>query len=90
MQLKKRYFEDNKDKKEQEYFKSSATESSFNSITKSIFDSSLYGSYAFIESICDKIPKKMINNKIFYSLIHDLLTFKFIKHKKYLNLSKEL
>ena len=65
MQLKKRYFEDNKDKKEQEYFKSSATESSFNSITKSIFDSSLYGSYAFIESICDKIPKKMINNKIF-------------------------
>jgi hypothetical protein len=50
---------------EQGYFKSSDTESSFNSITKSIFDSSLYGSYAFIESICDKIPKKMINNKIF-------------------------
>jgi hypothetical protein len=54
-----------KDEQEQGYFKSSETESSFNSITKSIFDSSLCGSYAFIESICDKIPKKMIDNKIF-------------------------
>ena len=63
MQLKKRHYE--QDNKEQGFLKCSETESSFNSITKSIFDSSLYGSYAFIESICNKIPKKMTNNKIY-------------------------
>jgi hypothetical protein len=57
--------EKSRGEQEQGYFKSSETESSFNSITKSIFDSSLCGSYAFIESICDKIPKKMTNNKIY-------------------------
>jgi len=59
------HIEKTRHEQEQGYLRSSATESSFNSITKSIFDSSLCGSYAFIESICSKIPKKMINNKIY-------------------------
>ena len=53
------------DEQEQGYFKLSETESSFNTVTKEIFDSILCGSYAFIEPITEKIPKSMINNKIY-------------------------
>ena len=42
------------DEQEQGYFKFSDTESSFNTVTKKIFESSLCGTYAFIESICNK------------------------------------
>ena len=42
---------------EQGYFKMSDTESSFNTITKSIYDSSLCSTYAFIEKINEKSPK---------------------------------
>jgi len=50
---------------EQGYFKSSDTESSFNSITKEIIDSNLYGQYAFIEPLIEKIPKKLNATKIY-------------------------
>ena len=53
------------DEQEQGYFKMSETESSFNTVTKEIFDSILSGSYAFIEPITEKIPKSMVNNKIY-------------------------
>ena len=54
------------EEQEQGYFKFSDTESSFNTVTKNIFESSLCGTYAFIESICNKkIPKSMENNRIY-------------------------
>ena len=50
---------------EQGYFKLSDTESSFNSITKEIFDSSLCASYAFIEPINKDVPKRFKSYKIY-------------------------
>jgi hypothetical protein len=60
------HFEKSKNEKEEGYIKLSDTESSFNSTTKEIFNSSLNGHYAFIETITQHIPKKLANNKIFY------------------------
>ena len=53
------------DEREQGYFKSSETESSFNSVTKEIFESKLTSQFAFIEPICEKIPKKLKSTKIY-------------------------
>ena len=56
------------DEQEQGYFKISETESSFNTVTKEIYDSSLCGTYAFIEPINKKLPKQTMKATKIYNI----------------------
>ena len=51
---------------QQGYVKLSKTESSFNSVVKEIFNSTLNNKYAFVETIKNEIPTKLQNNKIHF------------------------
>ena len=56
------------DEQEQGYFKISETESSFNTVTKEIYDSSLCGTYAFIEPINKNLPKQTMKATKIYNI----------------------
>ena len=60
------HFEKTKCEHENGYVKISETESSFNSTTKHIFNSSLNSKYAFVEKLVENIPKKYINHHIYH------------------------
>ena len=54
------HFEKSKTEKEHGYVKISETESSFNTVTKEIFNSPLNAKYAFVEAITEKTPQEVI------------------------------
>ena len=60
------HFAKSKIEHEQGYIKLSKTESSFNTVVKDIFNSSLNNKYAFVETIKKEIPTKLRNNKLHF------------------------
>jgi 5-methylcytosine-specific restriction protein A len=60
------HFEKTQSEQERGYIKLSQTESSFNSRTKEIFNSSLNAKHAFVEKLKEEIPTKLRDNKIHF------------------------
>ena len=61
---KKCHFDKTKTEQENGYVKLSNTESSFNSITQEIFNSTAASSYGFVETLNKEVPTKMKIKKI--------------------------
>ena len=61
------HFEKTRAEQEDGYVKESDTESSFNTVSKEIFNSKLNNRWAFVETLKDSLPESFNNNKM-YSL----------------------
>ena len=60
------HFDKTRGEQENGYVKLSQTESSFNTTTKEIFNSSLNNSYAFVEKLIEFLPVTLANHVIFH------------------------